>query len=1183
MVFIKSITCHGFKSFRYNTRVNFSRGFSAIVGANGSGKSNIIDALVFVLGNLSAKTMRARTMRDIISNGGTKKDSKPAPHAFVKIEFDNQDRQIPVDADTVTISRKVNRKGRGTYKINGNRTSRREILDLLDLANLKPTSTNVIMQGELFRLINQNPDERRELIEDIAGIATYDEKKAQAREELAETEQNISQITLLLNEVSTQMDQLARERDDALEFQRLTREVQLCQRALVEKQVSELKAQLATLDGKKEAVTGQIQQVEAERRALRETISAKSLELDHLTKQLRELESGEVRALSRRISALRDALTRYRENRKSLKKEISGHARKQEKLQQTLENLQAERAELETTRSELHQKREKVRAQLETTREELATVNAQLAEKSTAFMEKKAALETLLEEISGVKAAHAKAFSELTALNREIKRDHAQQDKLARRLTRARQDVEKWTEALARLQDTGQTSDSVKVQAEITRLEREIKKIQGSLPQLREQIDEKREQLIKLKSKMKYARRSARNSKAIAKIIELGQQGEIEGIHGTIQQLGTASVKYDTALQVAGGGRFNYVVVDDREVARQCIQYLKKHKLGRVSFIPLREIRVTPNRVNVPLTDKVIGRAVDLIQFDPFYEKAFEFVFGYSLVVADLPTATRLDVPLRKITLDGDVVERSNLMTGGTFKKAAGVGFSSVEAQRLPVLEQEIQALKVEEGARARQVKTLQKSISDLYREKIKAERGAAEAKARLRGLQEKITDKQAEIHELETEIHDAAALVQEKTERLPALQTRVDSLETRLTELNAARTRLREELETSEESSLQEQLRALETTERDLTETARRLELEATKVDTRLSDFVETRLLQISQEIDAERASEANAKADLEKLATTVAETKEELAAKQDDLEQRNAEISGVVQAKNAKQDEIAGIKLQIGQLSQKLHPLALEVKTCELKAEEVAREIQKLQVREFPDTPLDPEYVQKSVDALSALIREDETRRTRLEPVNMRAIQAYDDCLTRFNDLQDKHVRVVEEREAILQFMDDIEREKKRVFLDAFTNINRNFALIFKKLSPDGEAKLELENEEDPFAGGINMLARPGGKKWCLTQAMSGGEKTLTVIALVLGIQMHVPSPYYVLDEIDAALDDANAAIVAELIQELSNRSQFILITHRDVTMARVQQLLGVTNQNGITSVVNMNIQEVLAQLAQ
>ncbi len=1175
------MTCQGFKSFKNKTKVRFDRGFTAIVGANGSGKSNVIDAFVFVLGELSSKTLRAKNMTDLICNGG-KNDKTPAQYAYVEIEFDNSDRQIPVNADTVTVSRKIDREGKGEYRLNEKRTTRTEILELLDLANLKPTSSNVILQGELFRLISMSALERREMVDDIAGIATYDEKKKAAQAELETIEQNLSQVSLILNEVSIQLDQLEKERNDALKFLRISKEKDSAENAVVIKKVQELDEEITRNQEKLTNHEATLKKLEEQRGTTQRVLSELEVQLNELKSEIATKESSELAKMSEDIAARKDKITQIQTSRKHIKRQRDEAEKRFHNLESEFQRIEVERDSLLKDITLADAEKGGIEQDLTTKGQAYSSLLEKVQAKDVEFTSIRKQVQDFKDQIGKLNAKKSEVNSDLKVLQNNRAQTHKEQERKKKELEDAERKLESGKKELALINDSQGTLDKTVSGTNIENLEIHVKSLNARLRELQGTIRKKQEEVMELRSKLKILKRADSGNQAIQEILAVRGSQKIGGIFGSIAELGTCNQKYITALEIAGGAGFTYIVVDTQDTAQRCIEYLKENHLGRVTFVPLDKIIPKPLENRLPQSEKIIGRAVDLIDFDPKYRPAFEFVFGRSVIVADLITARQLNVPARRVTLDGDIVEGSNLMTGGTIRKGSGMTFSPKEAQLLPTLEEELSALQAKEAELQEEIKVAQAEISTSFKDKINRERASSKIYAQISRLEEDIKNYEASIPELRSTISKLQQEIDAFSLEIEGIQQELDVLEKKIASLEEGRKECEGKIENSEEFADRKEVQLFERQIAALKKSLQNAEINLAKKHTRLEDSLVKRVDELRGEKDEVSKSILELEAEFTKLDEEKQTVSTELTSLEGTYAVKSQEIAQIVVKKNMVIDDITRAKREMDETNNALHATQLQLNTVHLKLEEVQREKESVKVRVKPDVGVDPKLLEQGINQLVALIDQLKVEKTALEPVNMKAIDAFDAAQTRFNDLTAKHEKIVVERESILKFMAEIEAEKKRVFMDSFTAINRNFGFIFAKLSPNGEAKLELENEEDPFQGGINMLARPGGKKWCLTQAMSGGEKTLTVIALVLGIQLYIPSPYYILDEIDAALDDANAGIVAELINELANRSQFILITHRDVTMARSHQLLGVTNDDGITQVVNLNISEVLNQIA-
>ncbi|MHA1890967.1 MAG: chromosome segregation protein SMC [Promethearchaeota archaeon] len=1193
MVHIKSLKLRGFKSVgaTKTVQIDFPQGFSAIVGANGSGKSNILEAFSFVMGNGSAKSLRATNMKSMIFSGNKKKGIAPAKEALVQLVFDNKDRGLPIDSDVVTISRRVNLSGQGTYRINGSVTTRSMIRDLLNMAGMDSNSYNMVLQGNVYEVVNMTKIERRKLIERIAGITSFDEKKEQAQRELEKVESNLAQVRLLMNEVSTTLSELEKERDDALRYQSLLKRRDISINALKVVEIEDLEGELSKL---KESLNG----LSIEIHDMQDDIKAKSAVLDELRGKLSEVndrisraEGDDIRRLSKELDELKQVLSDSKSAIKYLENKRERDMSSMEKIKEKLVRLDKEKADVEDRVRALESKEAELSEASRSKKDVLKSLIDKLSSNDDRFKDLDGQKRALQEEHLNIRNEISTLKSELKRTNREISdargllstlektlaHDQEIKSELGVKLSRLRADMS--AGALSR-------SSSRNISETPAGIQKKIKRLESDLRVVKDMIDRKTERLYEIRSTIKVSRQFGKNSskRAIDALLNAKDRGLIDGIHDTIGNLGTVSPEHALAMDIAAGGRVNYMVVQDRNVASQCIKFLKKNRLGRLSFIPLDAIRYREPERGEKYIDGVIGRAVDLIDFDIKYLPAFEFIFGRTFIVRDLEVGKRFGRGYRRVTLDGDVIEASNLMTGGSINKNNHVGsFQKSSEAELVALEQEIENLKQKERRLEKEIRDCQEKISDYYTNKIEMEKARSDFK-------EKIAKMEARLEELEGKINNTKEQVEKTKQRLGNL---IDEKESLLEKLSS-----QEKVKAGMEKRLRDIITAIDklpnaTLKREIT-------------------HVEGEIKKLDEELNATRLSLAREKAKLQEhftsainsenerlseLAREVEKNEQELS----DEKQRHSEISkDVDNKKNALEEkskelsvlvkERDGYLKEIGRISSHIRQLELECQSKELNRRAMDNKIKESSVllKEMIDAlPEDldvPEkYLEKGKDELKKDIKEIERAIEEMGNVNMMAIEKYNESKARFDDLTMRHEVLIKERESILEFMENIEKQKKTAFMQTFQGIARNFSYIFSQLSPGGEAKLELENLDDPFSGGVLIMARPAGKPLNEISLLSGGEKSLTSLSLIFAIQQYQPSPLYILDEIDAALDDANASRVAELIKELSSRSQFIIVTHRDVTMMKADQILGVTNVDGCTEVMNLDLSQISKIIAE
>ena len=1180
--------CIGFKSFRKRTIINFDEGFTAIVGANGSGKSNIIDAFVFVLGALSAKTLRARNIKDLISNGGH--GMGPSDTASVEIIFDNADRSFSLDLPEISIFRKVDRKGNGIYKLNGKRSTRKAIINLLDLSGILPNSSNLILQGELFRLINMNSNERRELVEDIAGIASYNDKKLSAEDELMQVQTNLGQIALLLNEVYGQLEDLKKEKINAEKYLELTSQEKIRTNALYKVKIQSSEQKIENMAKEKIEIAKKISEIDEKEILLKEEIEVLKQKITDLEPKIQKLQDSELLRMTNNLKVLKNKVTELITSLTYAKKNLKTYQQEQLELQERLNQINVQEEKLKKEIKKIESKKKKINMQIDEKSNIIQDLENKLSKIDVEYIQIKEKAKRLQIEIDQIKDEKNHNSSDLRLIEQKIESLVDSKSKIEKKIFESHSildglKIKIENLKIKRKQKLGlEDIDFSKngIEKKINRMEKEIEGWNIKRKEMTLISNKTQKELFELKSKVKIINHMNSNNRAQKAILSLSKSGKIKGVYGTISQLGSTSKKYYTAMEYAAGNRFNFIVVQNQLVAEKCIKYLKQNKLGRATFIPLDNIKFKPFNSRLPEDSKIFGRAVDLIEFSEEYRVAFEYVFGRCIIVKDIPTARGLNVPAKRVTLEGDIVEGSNLMTGGHKAKSRGLGFdNNHDQQKITELDSTFQLIQKNISELDIKTSSHRSEISRLYKLKITGANKTKEISEQIAVCKASIEQLLITISKDEKEIVEIIKEIDGYNDQKDKLMQNLDEITIKLTSLLEKELKIQEKLDSSDESSIKQQLKQNENKLKILQKEATQIEIEFTKKSTSLTDTISSNRTTAQTQLNQRNHDISETTKSIEDLSNDLKDYEVKVNVLEEKISHKSKALTVLMNKKKNLTFDMSENQLKLGQIGNEVYPLKMNLNTFEVKTIEFKEKISEWKCFVDPEIDVPEDLLKISESSHQKQIVKIELQKNQLGVINLRAIDKYIEIEGRFNELEEKNERVIKEREAILDFIESLEQEKKKVFLNTFNAINKNFAYIFSRLSPYGEAKLELENLEDPFEGGVQILARPGEKKWCLTQAMSGGEKTLTIIALILGIQMHVPSPYYILDEIDAALDDVNAALVADMVKELSEKSQFIIITHRDVTMARVDHLLGVSNIEGVTSVINLSIKNVLKQL--
>lgn len=1158
MVYIKKVSTKGFKSYGNRVvSVTLSRNFTAIVGPNGSGKSNIIDAVSFVLGRLSTKSLRAEVLPDLIFTGS--KTMNAAKYTEVSLYLDNSDNELPFERKEVIISRSVDTTGKSVYRVNRKRETRTYVLDVLSQVGIFPEGHNIIMQGDITRFIKMSSWERRGIIEEISGIAEYAERKERGDRELEKANENIARAELVLNEVEKQMNRLETEKNDALRYQFLKDEIYKHKGWLYK---GELKNAENTLKETVENAEKNRNEIEEKSKRISDIaldISQKEENFDIISSEIeklgeekhlsisREIERlrGDLRASEQALTFLKEKESQLKEEKKKGETELGENNVQVRKISERIEELEKERKELEAKISELKQEYQKHLSVLsESGLENLERITQELDEKKDKFFSLETQVGILENDMEKLKETRSELEPELVSLysRREI----------------IKKEVENLESSLS------QTEERItNVKERYALLEEEKNSLKGELSDIDTNFLQKRSESIRLHSKLQAFREEQRASSNNAVNAILKAKDKIRGIYGTISKLGETEAKYQTALEVAAGSRLHSVVVDTTDTAKECIRYLKECKAGRVTFLPLDRME----RRSLPDIDEkgVIDYAINLIRIDSKFRPAFEYVFSDTLVVEGL----HVDIKgARLVTLEGDVFERGGAITGGHYfkRKYSSVFLIADDQEQFRKVQEELQLLKGRREEITEQLSLVEPELRGIYDEKIKLEERVPSSRREFERRKKEEAEVLEDIQETEKKISFIKEELEKKNEELTIDKKERELLEGEIERLEKEKEVISKPLEKEELERVEGELESSRAhlTEVDSEKVQAESRLEYLKDAIRkIEDAVKELLPQIG-EIEKQIELKTKEKRDFE----------QRLQKKTEEEETFDEKIRELRTGRDKLREEISRFREEKETLQKRVYHCESTLNILETQKTQLENEVKELQ-------DLSAQFqVEGKYDDLKELkfrIKQMENEKEGLEPINMRAVEEFDDVQLRFIELKTRIDRLYEERQSILDFIAEVESQKKTVFLETYYKVAENFSKIFAELSPGGSGTLFLEDAEDPFAGGLDIEASPQGKELKRVEAMSGGEKALTALAFVFAVQKYKPAPFYVFDEIDAHLDDENVARVAEMIGNASKDTQFIVITLRDAMMAAADILYGVSMKEGISKIVSVELEKI------
>lgn len=1145
---IKEIELDNFKSFGKATRVPLLGGFTTISGPNGSGKSNIIDSLLFALGLSSTRTMRAERLPDLLNNLSGKNEAK------VTVRFTDD------ISNELEVSRRIRVKDNGytsQYMMNGRNATLTEIHEELTKYNVSPTGFNVIMQGDVTGIVTMSGSERRKIIDELAGVAEFDRRIDQANQELAAVAEKIEHQRIIFAEITIRLEQLKADRDHALKYLELKGQKEHLEKDLVFVRAQETEAKLAheskeleKLDKKESELQEKLEEVEINLVKLRGELGA-------LEQEIREKGGNEQLLLRQELENQRGELTRE-ENKAS---NLAGVIGEKTKL---IKSVQAQIKAIDKHLSDITKQKKQHH-------EDQQAVQLGLMEKQGAYSAVMAEIEVLRQEKDSSSEKVSTIHTDLQKLRDERHKLENRKTELATRKAQLEKDLvglrEKATNSIGLLSNSKGlvTVFERKYQdheALVTGIERTIRQLESELQSTREEIEGKRtaletmsKRLIELETTKEHVGESG-----YGRAVEAILNANIPGVHGTIGQLGNVSNEYTLALEISIGPRLSHVVVEDDQVAQTCIEFLKRNQAGRATFVPLNKIQTQPPGL-LPNRPGVIDFAYNLVDFNPRFARAFQYACGQTIIVDSMETGRKLLNQARMVTLEGELFDKSGSISGGADNKAK-LHFSSRGETDLAVLKQTTKNLRD-------QVKWAQESLKEteiaLNEERKKSNDARSELSQKLVDLEAKrkqTLDLESDIENVKPRLRESGDEIDTIDQELVTLEAsikdftkQIEKQEDSLNEVrdNGKKTKIEELIHESEE--LRDQLNIVE---RDLKEFQRLTD----KLDTeeRLETANREGLAKQLEVASLEMAELETQRPQYEQLIATL---RASIQQKEQQIEVLSEELEGLRQAKDGIHEKLTQLEVERSRIDQDQIHVAEQRKERKLAHFDLQGQLGLMKAEIARVLFENPGYEPPSagtVDQLKNQVDRLEKRMRALEPVNMKALDEYNQTDARQKELNDHLNTLSSERDEIIQRIAGYDELKKRTFMEAFDAINTNFQNIFQELS-HGTGRLELENPENPFGGGLIIRAQPRDKKMQRIEALSGGEKSLTALSFVFAFQRYAPAPFYAFDEVDMMLDGSNAERLARMVKRQSESAQFVVVSLRRPMIENADHAIGVS----------------------
>lgn len=1179
-MYLKSIEIHGFKSFANKMNFQFHNGITGIVGPNGSGKSNVADAVRWVLGEQRVKQLRGASMQDVIFSGTQLR--KPMSYAYVAITLDNSDHQLPIEYDEVTVARRLYRSGESEYLLNQTPCRLKDVNELFYDTGIGKEGYSIIGQGQIDKILSGKPEERRELFDEAAGIVKFKRRKAAAQKKLEDEKQNLLRVNDILLELEKQVGPLEKQSEKAREYLKKKEELKNLDVNAFLLENARLKEQLAEVGGKYEIAEGELQETSEKYEHIKEEYDQVQGEIEELDKRIEEARAQLVDAnllrgkLEGEINVLKEQINSARGNEKHLSSRRDTLGREIGLRSEARQTASDEKRKTDERLKEAKQEREAIRAQLVEIQTRIDERNARMEEGKNA----------IIRELN----ARATIKSKMGRFDTMLEQVQIRRAELNSRLLRAKSDEAEQEESVKALEE-----EFLRVNQKIGELNESISSMEERLGEIHDELSGKDQMLrdtqvtyhqekSRLDALTNLTERYEGYGGSVKRVME--QRSAHPGILGVVADLLKVDKKYETAIETALGGSIQNIVTDTEETAKEMISYLKAVKGGRATFLPLTSIRNRQEFRQRELLSEpgVLGLADSLVRVEDRYRDVASSLLGRILVVDHVDNAVRLarkaGYSLRMVTLEGELFMPGGAISGGAFKNS-----SNLLGRR-----REIEELQGKVKATLEQVDSLLDEI-----EQIKKRRNGM--RVELEDLKEQL--QQEFIRQNTARMNVAAARQRkEQTEQgYDSLRREQEEIAAQIEEIRGGKETIRLELAASEQmekdtqkalDGLKEELEGLRAEENDFSARVSKRDVEVEKIRQK-QEFEQANLERIEAELSryaqereevleglAENEKEIVRKEEnIRKLQETIADS----GTRQSEGEDQLQEDTMKREALSAKQknffadreslaDRLSGLDKEVYRLNAQKEKLeeAIESQINYMWDEYELTLSQAAQLKS--EAMQDLAAMKKQIASLKDQIR-------RLGDVNVNAIEDYRNLMERYTFLKGQHDDLVQAEATLKGIIQELDEAMRRQFKEKFAQIGMEFDKVFKELFGGGKGTLELMEDEDILEAGIRIIAQPPGKKLQNMMQLSGGEKALTAIALLFAIQNLKPSPFCLLDEIEAALDDSNVGRFANYLHKLTRYTQFIVITHRRGTMEKADRLYGITMQEkGVSTLVSVSL---------
>ncbi|RGG66717.1 chromosome segregation protein SMC [Eubacterium sp. AF17-7] len=1181
-MYLKSIEIHGFKSFANKIKFEFHNGITGIVGPNGSGKSNVADAVRWVLGEQKVKQLRGSKMEDVIFAGT--ENRKPLGFAYVAITLDNSDHKLDVDYEEVTVSRRLFRSGESEYMINGTQVRLKDVNELFYDTGIGKEGYSIIGQGQIDQILSGKPEERRELFDEAAGIVKFKRRKNQALKKLDDENQNLVRVQDILAELERQVGPLEKQCEKAKKYLLFKDDLKKYDVNMFLVEMEDIKNRLSDLDKKLEIATSDMNSSNEEFENIKKQYTKLEADLEEINNSIEAKKTMstdtvlKIEKLEGRILVLKEQINSAKNNEEFIATRVNAISSDIAKKEKNLTELCKEKDDNENVIQETIKSQSEITTDISVIKEEIENFDKEIAEHKAEIIEilnsksmiksKLQRCDTLLEQINIRKSQ----------LNQKLIEFQSEKENQESKIEKLKAELDKVNDLIDELNKTVS-----EYRNDLNDLRVENSKITKSISENQERYHKSKSNLEALKN---ITERYEGYGNSIKKVMELKENKK--GIIGVVADIIKVEKKYEVAIETALGGNIQNIVTDTETTAKEIIEYLKKNKYGRATFLPLSSMtkKTGFNNEDVFSDKGVLGLACDLVEIKKEYEGVTKYLLGKVVVVDTIDNAIALErkyrYSLRIVTLEGEYLNIGGSISGGAFKNNSNL------------------------LGRRREIEELENKLKDLKNEKENLDKNLIENRSKTSVLND-------ELDKINKALQEQNIAKNTLELNLKQAKDRKNNIDTEYQEYTAESGNIASEIGNINNNSLElnKELTNVEDRNSELEELIKQKSNNMDSINAKLVEKtslleeinIEISSLKQKHEFLCEKIQNSNnqisdLKNELEQIKNNSSENNNEISARIETIdgitkeieegrkliEKLNLEIEDLKNAKEKQNkdhkeffDKREELSSRITQLDKEIYRLNSQKENLQEKNETKINymwneyEITYRNAVELRDESLnDKAELRNSIANLKRQIKE-------LGDVNVNAIEEFKEINERYQFMKEQHEDLMRAKENLLKIIDELEVGMRKQFKEKFAEIQVEFDKVFKELFGGGAGVIELTEADDILDAGINIISQPPGKKLQNMMQLSGGEKALTAICLLFAIQNLKPSPFCLLDEIEAALDGSNVIRFAEYLHKLTENTQFIVVTHRRGTMGCADRLYGITMQEkGVSALVSVDLLE-------